>query len=70
MTEPDLSLELETLVNAMANSARLLYRVHSIEFKFTALVVLAYFAYRLGRSTVTDPLDDDVKDMSKALKNR
>jgi hypothetical protein len=54
----------------MANSARLLYRAHSLEFKLTALAILTYLAYRVGRSTVTDPLDNNVKDLSKAIKDR
>lgn len=70
MSEPDLSLELQAMANAMANSVRLLYKAHSYEFKLAAFALIAILAYWLGRSTATDPLDNDVKNMNQSLKNR
>lgn len=70
MDEPSLSMELKVLFTAITNSTNILYRNHSEYFKLALLGLIAFLAFKIGRATVTDPLDVEVKQMSQALTNR
>ena len=67
MDEPNLTMELKILLTAITNSANILYRNHSDSFKLALLGLIAFIAFKLGRATVTDPLDVEVKQISQAL---
>lgn len=54
----------------MINSAYILYQGYSNYFKITLLLIIAYIGFKLGRATVTDPLDIEVKSINKGLTNR
>ena len=70
MSELTLNNELHVLLTAMINSAKILYKGHAQYFKIAFLFVIAYVAFKLGRATVTDPLDVEVKSINNALINR
>jgi hypothetical protein len=70
MSEPDLSGELQLLFRALANSATLIYQAHREAIKLVALCLLTLMAFKLGRVSVTDPIDQDVRSISQSLTNR
>jgi hypothetical protein len=40
----------------LLNSSLLLYQAHTLYFKILGVVLLAYLSYKLGRTTIVDPL--------------
>jgi hypothetical protein len=61
MENPDIALELTTLVHSLIHSSKLLYQIYSIEIKLLSLVMLAWVSFKLGKKTVVDPLEEEVK---------
>lgn len=67
---PSLSRQLQVLTTALLNSLKLIYLNHTVEIKIILLVALAYVAFKVGRATVADPIDNEVKNVSRVLKYR
>lgn len=61
MENPDIALELTTLVHSLTHSSNLLYQTYSIQIKLLGLFLLAWVSFKLGKKTVVDPLEEDVK---------
>lgn len=58
------------LATALVNSLKLIYFNHTIEIKILLLIIVAYVAFKVGRATVTDPIDNEVQNIGKVLRYR
>ena len=61
MENPKLALELTTYVQSLVHSSKLLYQTYSLEVRLLGLVLLAWASFKLGKKTVVDPLEEEVK---------
>ena len=57
MEHQSLGAQLELLYKALVNSTIIIYRNYTLEFKFGVLLLIAYLSLRLGRLTITDPIE-------------
>ena len=70
MAKQDLYRELYTLSRSFANSLLILFRMYGPFLKTLLFLAIAYLAFRLGRKTVVDPLEEDTKRLRNILDNR
>ncbi len=61
MGNPDLDLELSSLAKSIANASLILYESYKIEIKVAGLLLLAILSFKLGKKSVVDPLEEEVK---------
>ena len=70
MAKQDLYRELYTISRSFANSLLILFRMYGPFLKTLLFLAIAYLAFRLGRKTVVDPLEEDTKRVRNILDNR
>ena len=56
MGNPNLDLELSSLLKSSMNAASILYDFYEEEIKVLMLILIALGSFLLGKRTVTDPL--------------
>lgn len=70
MGNPELDLELSSLIKSLGNACLLLYEFYGIEIKGLALLLLAIISFKLGKKSVVDPLEEEVKQMKFIMETR
>lgn len=70
MAKENIASELRTFLTSFIKVLALLYKVYGPYIKIMVLGILAYLAYRVGRSSVIDRLEVAVTKIVAALKNR
>ena len=70
MAKENIANQLQTFLTSFLKVLVLLYKAYSPYIKIMVLGILAYLAYRVGRSSVIDKLDVAVSKIVVALKNR
>jgi hypothetical protein len=58
MGNPELSLELSSLIKSLTNACLLIYESYGIEIRAFGLVLIAFFSFKLGKKSVVDPLEE------------
>jgi len=61
MENPKLALELTTYVQYFVHSSKLLYQTYSLKVRLLGLVLLAWASFKVGKKTVVDLLEEEVK---------
>ena len=70
MAKQELYRELYILTRSALNSIAILFRMYGPILNTILLVLIAYAAFKIGRKTVVDPLEEDVKRIRNILENR
>ena len=70
MAKQELYRELYVLTRSVFNSIAILFRMYGPILNTILLALLAYAAFKMGRKTVVDPLEEDAKRIKNILENR
>lgn len=68
MSKAQLNKELSTMLMALFNSVLIAYRLYAPYINCILLLLVAYLGFKLGRRSVLDPIEADVKRVDKLLK--
>ena len=61
---------MQSLIKAFVNASQLMYEFYEEEMKVIFLLLLAFSSFKLGKKTVTDPLEMEIKSAKKILETR
>lgn len=70
MASSELNKELFILFKSLFKFLDVIYKLYRPLIKCIILTILAYLAFRIGRSTIVDKLDESVKNLVEVLNNR
>jgi hypothetical protein len=70
MGNPNLDLELSSLIQSLTKASLILYEFYGLEIKVVGLLLLAIVSFKLGKKSVVDPLEEEVKQMNLIMKTR
>jgi hypothetical protein len=70
MGNSELDYELYNLIKTFLEAAIFFYEIYTPHFKITVLLLLAYLAFKVGRATVADPIEQKVHGIQNILQNR
>lgn len=70
MGNPNLDLELSSLIDSLTKASLILYEYYGLEIKVIGLLLLAILSFKLGKKSVVDPLEEEVKQMNFIMKTR
>ena len=70
MSSSEINKELFVLFKSLFKFLYVIYKLYRPYIKCIILSILAYLAFRIGRSTVVDKLDESVKNLVEVLNNR
>lgn len=70
MASSEINKELLVLFKSLFKFLYVIYKLYRPFIKCIILTILAYLAFRIGRSTIVDKLDESVKNLVEVLNNR
>lgn len=70
MASSEINKELFVLFKSLFKFLYVLYKIYQPYIKCIVLSMLAYLAFRIGRSTIVDKLDESVRNLVEVLNNR
>ena len=70
MASSEINKELFVLFKSLFKFLYVIYKLYRPFIKCIIMSFLAYLAFRIGRSTVVDKLDETVKNLVEVLNNR